>query len=298
MDATINRDGALVKCEINYVLSNIVITRETTSLTNKDTSAAPNVIEKICTTDFSNEKLQLSSNACSDMPGTIITEIESMVDVNPPESAALIIQASIRGYLVRRALLNSKNVVKLQAVVRGHLVRRHAVGASRHVQAITKMQESETITRGDENRSREPKLHLCWNGLLIERKVVSMPVYGKIEVHNTEIAHDSRLIPPDKLLQRMHHKASILLTDQAVCTLVDACFQVVQQSVNRGDLLQRSSRYTMLELIQAVFARLPEIEANRDGQNLGQFKGLVASDKNIVSLLRFQMSQDGRHHLI
>ncbi|RHN44072.1 putative IQ motif, EF-hand binding, P-loop containing nucleoside triphosphate hydrolase [Medicago truncatula] len=74
------------------------------------------------------------------MPEIIITEIESTMDVNPPESAAIIIQASIRGYLVRRALLKSKNVVKLQAVVRVHLVRRHDVGASRCIQAITKMQ--------------------------------------------------------------------------------------------------------------------------------------------------------------
>lgn len=59
----------------------------------------------------------------------------------------------------------------------------------------------------------------------------------------------------------MQHKASILLTDQSVCTLVNACFQVVQQSVNRGDLLQRSARWTMLDLIQAVFSRLAEIEA-------------------------------------
>ncbi|KAJ1419833.1 Sec7, C-terminal domain superfamily [Sesbania bispinosa] len=58
----------------------------------------------------------------------------------------------------------------------------------------------------------------------------------------------------------MQHKASILLSDHAVCTLVNACFQVVQQSVNRGDLLQRSARYTMHELIQAVFSRLPEID--------------------------------------
>ncbi|CAK8534064.1 unnamed protein product [Lathyrus sativus] len=66
----------------------------------------------------------------------------------------------------------------------------------------------------------------------------------------------------------MQHKASSLLNDQAVCTLVNACFQVVQQSVNRGDLLQRSARYTMHELIQAVYSRLPEIEGNdREGDS-------------------------------
>lgn len=132
------------------VLSNTVITTETTSSANKETSeypsisfqssAEPNVVEKICTTDFSNEKPQLSSDVCSEIPETIVTETESKVDVNPPESAVIIIQASIRGYLARRALLKSKNVVKLQAAVRGHLVRRHAVGTLRCVQAIAKMQ--------------------------------------------------------------------------------------------------------------------------------------------------------------
>ncbi|KAL2321246.1 hypothetical protein Fmac_030215 [Flemingia macrophylla] len=63
----------------------------------------------------------------------------------------------------------------------------------------------------------------------------------------------------------MHHRASTLLTDQSVCTLVNTCFQVVQQSATRGDLLQRSARYTMHELIQVVFTRLPEIdEDNRE----------------------------------
>ncbi|XP_061366468.1 ARF guanine-nucleotide exchange factor GNL2 [Gastrolobium bilobum] len=66
----------------------------------------------------------------------------------------------------------------------------------------------------------------------------------------------------------MHHKASTLLTDQAVCTLVNTCFQVVQQSVSRGDLLLRSARFTMHELIQVVFLRLSEIEVkDREGDN-------------------------------
>ncbi|XP_021276369.1 ARF guanine-nucleotide exchange factor GNL2 [Herrania umbratica] len=64
----------------------------------------------------------------------------------------------------------------------------------------------------------------------------------------------------------MRHDASVLLTDQAVCTIVNTCFQVVQQSVTRGDLLQRSARYTMHELIQIIFSRLPEAGDN-EGEN-------------------------------
>lgn len=58
----------------------------------------------------------------------------------------------------------------------------------------------------------------------------------------------------------MGHPSSILLTDQSVCTVVNTCFQVVQQSANRSDLLQRSARYTMHELIHVIYQRLPEIE--------------------------------------
>ncbi|XP_028804972.1 ARF guanine-nucleotide exchange factor GNL2-like [Neltuma alba] len=63
----------------------------------------------------------------------------------------------------------------------------------------------------------------------------------------------------------MSHRASLLFSDQAVCTIVNTCFQVVQQSANRGDLLQRTARYTMHELIQIVFSRLAQIEV-KDGE--------------------------------
>lgn len=62
------------------------------------------------------------------------------------------------------------------------------------------------------------------------------------------------------LVAVMKHRAHILLTDHSVCTVVNTCFQVVQQSANRGDLLQRSARHTMQELIQIIYYRLPEIE--------------------------------------
>lgn len=40
----------------------------------------------------------------------------------------------------------------------------------------------------------------------------------------------------------MNHRASYLLNDQSVCTIVNTCFNVVQQSASRGDLLQRTAR--------------------------------------------------------
>ncbi|KAH6800784.1 GNOM-like 2 [Perilla frutescens var. hirtella] len=64
----------------------------------------------------------------------------------------------------------------------------------------------------------------------------------------------------------MRHRASVLLTDHSACTVVNTCFQVVQQTANRVDLLQRCARYTMHELIQIIFSRLPDIEV-KDWEN-------------------------------
>ncbi|KAL0354942.1 UNVERIFIED_CONTAM: ARF guanine-nucleotide exchange factor GNL2 [Sesamum radiatum] len=64
----------------------------------------------------------------------------------------------------------------------------------------------------------------------------------------------------------MRHRCSFLLTDHSTCTVVNTCFQVVQQSANRGDLLQRSARFTMYELIQIIYSRLPDIEV-KDWEN-------------------------------
>ncbi|KAF6168002.1 hypothetical protein GIB67_020572 [Kingdonia uniflora] len=64
----------------------------------------------------------------------------------------------------------------------------------------------------------------------------------------------------------MRNPTSVLLTDHAVCTLVNTCFQVVQQSASRGDLLQCNARHTMHELIQTIFTRLPDIEV-REGES-------------------------------
>ena len=64
----------------------------------------------------------------------------------------------------------------------------------------------------------------------------------------------------------MTHPASCLLRDEAVCTVINTCFQVVQQSVTRGNLLQRAAKYTMHEITQMVFSRLNDIEI-RSGEN-------------------------------
>ncbi|XP_031483005.1 ARF guanine-nucleotide exchange factor GNL2-like [Nymphaea colorata] len=68
------------------------------------------------------------------------------------------------------------------------------------------------------------------------------------------------------LISCLRCKASVLLSDSAVCTIVNTCFQVVQQSASRGHLLQRSARLAMHELVQMIYAHLPEVQ--RGSRNL------------------------------
>lgn len=91
------------------VLSNTVIA-EAPSSTNKESAectnfnfqplSEPNVVEKVYTTNCSDEKPQLSSFENSQVVETNVIETERKVDVNPPESDVIVIQAAIRGLLV------------------------------------------------------------------------------------------------------------------------------------------------------------------------------------------------------
>ncbi|XP_057976133.1 ARF guanine-nucleotide exchange factor GNL2-like [Malania oleifera] len=64
----------------------------------------------------------------------------------------------------------------------------------------------------------------------------------------------------------LHSRASTLLNDKAICTIVTTYFQVVRRTASRGNLLQREAKYAVHELIQIIFSRLPEMEA-KDGEN-------------------------------
>ncbi|KAF8401703.1 hypothetical protein HHK36_012649 [Tetracentron sinense] len=82
------------------------------------------------------------------------------------------------------------------------------------------------------------------------------------------------------LIEIMKNSASVMLTDHAVCIVVNSCFQIVQQSASRGDLLQRNARYAMHELIQTIFSRLPDIEVQH-----GENSETDTEDADIVSNL-------------
>ncbi|XP_047311205.1 ARF guanine-nucleotide exchange factor GNOM-like [Impatiens glandulifera] len=66
------------------------------------------------------------------------------------------------------------------------------------------------------------------------------------------------------LLACMKSKASSKLSDQNVCNIVNTCFRVVHQASSKGELLQRTARHTMHELVRCIFSNLPCIEIGED----------------------------------
>ncbi|KAK4430034.1 ARF guanine-nucleotide exchange factor GNOM [Sesamum alatum] len=62
------------------------------------------------------------------------------------------------------------------------------------------------------------------------------------------------------LLACMKSKASVMLSNQHVCTIVNTCFRVVHQAGTKGELLQRMARYTMHELVRCIFSHLPDVD--------------------------------------
>ncbi|KAJ8774609.1 hypothetical protein K2173_017055 [Erythroxylum novogranatense] len=59
------------------------------------------------------------------------------------------------------------------------------------------------------------------------------------------------------LLACMKSKASVTLSNQHVCTIVNTCFRIVHQA--KGELLQHIARHTMHELITCIFSHLPDV---------------------------------------
>ncbi|KAM7268957.1 hypothetical protein ACFE04_024454 [Oxalis oulophora] len=55
-------------------------------------------------------------------------------------------------------------------------------------------------------------------------------------------------------------KASVMLGNQHVCTIVNTCFRIVHQAGTKGELLQRIARHTMHELVRCVFSHLPDVD--------------------------------------
>ncbi|KAJ8775298.1 hypothetical protein K2173_020302 [Erythroxylum novogranatense] len=77
------------------------------------------------------------------------------------------------------------------------------------------------------------------------------------------------------LLACMKSKASVKLSNQHVCTIINTCFRIVHQASSKGELLQRIARHTMHELVRCIFCRLSDIDEHEhmlatDNSNVGR----------------------------
>ncbi|XP_073022002.1 ARF guanine-nucleotide exchange factor GNOM-like [Primulina eburnea] len=89
------------------------------------------------------------------------------------------------------------------------------------------------------------------------------------------------------LLACMKSKASVMLSNQHVCTIVNTCFRIVHQAGSKGELLQRISRHTMHELVRCIFSHLPDVDTTeqslvRGGSSLKTETAGIDSDHSIV----------------
>ncbi|KAL1189627.1 ARF guanine-nucleotide exchange factor GNL1 [Cardamine amara subsp. amara] len=84
------------------------------------------------------------------------------------------------------------------------------------------------------------------------------------------------------LLACIKSKASNGLSNQDICTIVNTCLRVVQQSNSKSELLQRIARHTMHELIRCIFSQLPFISPlpNESELQVGDKVGTVDWDQN------------------
>lgn len=62
------------------------------------------------------------------------------------------------------------------------------------------------------------------------------------------------------LLACMKSKASVMLSNQHVCTIVNTCLRIVHQAISKGELLQKIARCTMHELVRCIFSHLPNVD--------------------------------------
>ncbi|KAM1470851.1 hypothetical protein ACFX1Q_041336 [Malus domestica] len=84
------------------------------------------------------------------------------------------------------------------------------------------------------------------------------------------------------LLACMKSKASVILTNQHVCIIVNTCFRIVHQAGTKGELLQRIARHTMHELVRCIFSHLPDVHHSEHALPNGSntIKGEIAGQNN------------------
>ncbi|XP_057840986.1 ARF guanine-nucleotide exchange factor GNOM [Cryptomeria japonica] len=96
------------------------------------------------------------------------------------------------------------------------------------------------------------------------------------------------------LLACMKSKASVVLNNQDICTIVNTCFRVVHQAGSKGELLQRVARHTMHELVRAIFSHLPELDHAEATTKTNEGERSSVDSKGHVDELGKECRVDGR----
>ncbi|KAE9615036.1 hypothetical protein Lal_00048107 [Lupinus albus] len=91
------------------------------------------------------------------------------------------------------------------------------------------------------------------------------------------------------LLACVKSKASLMLSNHHICTIVNTCFRIVHQAGTKGELLQRIARYTMHELVRCIFSHLPDINSTvhalvNGSSTLKQETGGLNDEQNSASV--------------
>ena len=80
----------------------------------------------------------------------------------------------------------------------------------------------------------------------------------------------------------MKSGAGAVLSDRDVCIIVNTTFRVVHQAGSKGELLQRTARYTMHELVRAVFSHLPSLKPTTVAIGATSSSAEVGSLENVL----------------
>ncbi|PON34693.1 P-loop containing nucleoside triphosphate hydrolase [Parasponia andersonii] len=111
----------------------------------------------------------LSGSQNAEIQGSMPQEASNDPEQIKKEQAAMIVQATFRGYLARRAFWALKGIIRLQALIRGHLVRRQALATLCSMLGIVKFQ---ALIRGRSVRNSDI-------GLEVQRKCGLVLLGGK-----------------------------------------------------------------------------------------------------------------------